>query len=230
MAVTGAEFLARRYFIFLSPPLGVYRNNDLIALALVYLLVVVIMINTRGGSLGRLTIGDFKAFFGRLSSDKKYASTFTILFVGFSLSTVVGAALGSLIFKKLAPLAFNPMPIGVRAENPTSTALVAVAVLAIIVNGFWVPMAEEMVWRGAVYGNLRPMLGVWLSVIVTALFFSLKHVAVDLSLSRALMVLLFGFWLAVIREHTGLAGAALAHITANTTATALALVLGRLPG
>ncbi len=229
MAVTGAEFLARRYLLFFSPPLGVYRNNDLIALALVYFLIVIIMINTRGGKLGRLTVGDFKAFLARLSSDKKYASIFTILFVGFSLSIVAGTALDSLIFKKLTPLAFNPMPIGIRAENPTSIAMVAMAVLAIVINGFWVPLAEEMVWRGAIYGNLKPFLGVWLSVIVTALFFSLKHVAVDLSLSRVLMVFLFGFWLALIREYAGLAGAALAHITANTTATALALILGKFP-
>ena len=229
VAVTGAEFLTRRYLIFLSPPLGVYRNNDLIALALVYSLIVIIVINTRGGRLGRLTIGDFKAFLARLSSDRKYASMFTVLLVGFSLSIVVGTALDSLIFGKLTPVAFNPIPMHIRAENPTSIAIVAMAALAIVINGFWVPLAEEMVWRGAIYGNLRPALGIWLSVIVTAVFFSLKHVAVDLSLSRVLMVLLFGSWLAVIREYAGLAGAALAHITANTTATALALILGRLP-
>jgi len=229
MAVTGAEFLTRRYLIFLSPPLGVYRNNDLIALALIYFLIVLVMINTRGGKLGALTISDFRVFLARLSSDKKFSSIFTILFVGLSLSIVVGTALDHLFFKKLTPLAFNPMPIGIRAENPTSIAIVAMAILAIVINGFWVPLAEEMVWRGAIYGNLRPFLGIWLSVIVTALFFSLKHVAVDLSLSRVLMVFLFGFWLALIREHAGLAGAALAHITANTTATAFALILGRFP-
>jgi membrane protease YdiL (CAAX protease family) len=229
VAVTGAEFLARRYLIFLSPPLGIYRNNDLIALALVYLVIVPVMISTRGGKLGRLTIGDFKTFLARLSSDKKYASMFTILFVGFCLSIAVGTALDSLIFGKLTPVAFNPIPMHARAENPTSVAIVAMAVLAIVMNGLWVPLAEEMVWRGAIYGNLKPSLGIWLSVIVTALLFSLKHVAVDLSLSRVLMVFLFGFWLALIREYTGLAGAALAHVAANTTATALALVLGRLP-
>jgi membrane protease YdiL (CAAX protease family) len=155
---------------------------------------------------------------------------FTILFVGFSLSIVVATALDSLVFGKLTPFAFNPIPMHVRAENPTSIAIVAMAVLAIAINGFWVPLAEEMVWRGAIYRNLKPLFGIWPSVIGTAVFFSLKHVAVDLSLSRVLMVLLFGFWLAVIREYAGLAGAALAHITANTTATALALILGRLPG
>ena len=230
VVVTGAEFLARRYLIFLSPPLGIYRNNDFIALALVYFLIVIIMINTRGGRLGRLTIGDFKDFLARLSLDKKYCSIFTILFVGFSLSIVVGTALDSLIFGKLTPVAFNPIPMHIRAENPTSIAFVAMTVLAIVVNGFWVPLAEEMVWRGAIYGNLRPLLGIWPSVIGTAVFFSLKHVAVDLSLSRVLMILLFGFWLAVIREYAGLAGAALAHITANTAATALALIIGKLPG
>jgi membrane protease YdiL (CAAX protease family) len=229
VVVTGAEFLTRRYLIFLLPPLGIYRNNDFIALALIYLLIVIIMTNTRGGRLGRLTIGDFKAFLARLFSDKKFASMFTILFVGFSLSIAVGTALDSLIFGKLTPVAFNPIPVHVRAENPTSIAIVAMAVLAIVVNGFWVPLAEEMVWRGAIYGNLKPSLGIWLSVIVAAVFFSLKHAAVDLSLARVLMVLLFGFWLAAIREYAGLAGAALAHITANTTATALALILGRLP-
>lgn len=229
MVVTGAEFLARRYLIFLSPPLGVYRNNDFLALALVYFLVVFVMLNTPGGKLGVLTVGDFKAFFARLSSDRKYSFIFTILIVGFSLSVVIGTALDHLFFKNLTLFAFNPMPVYIKAENPTSIAIVAMALLAIVVNGFWVPLAEEMIWRGAIYGNLKPSLGIWLSVIVTALFFSLKHVAVDLSLSRVLMVFLFGFWLALIREHAGLAGAALAHITANTTATALALILGRLP-
>jgi membrane protease YdiL (CAAX protease family) len=230
VAVTGAEFLARRYLIFLSPPLGIYRNNDFIALALIYFLIVLIVTNTPRGRLGVLTISDFKGFLARLSSDKKYCSVFTILFVGFSLSIVVGTALDSLIFRKLTPVALNPIPMHIRAENPTPIAVVAMAVLAIVVNGFWVPLAEEMVWRGAVYGNLKPLLGIWPSVIGTAVLFSLKHVAVDLSLARVLMVLLFGFWLAVIREYAGLAGAALAHITANTTATALVLILGKLPG
>jgi membrane protease YdiL (CAAX protease family) len=230
VVVTGAEFLTRRYLIFLSPPLGIYRNNDLIALALVYFLIVIMMIHTPGGKLARLTISDFRAFLARLSSDKKFSSIFTILFAGLSLSVVIGTALDLLLFKKLTPFAFNPTLLSIKAENPTSIAIVVMAVLAIVVNGFWVPLAEEMVWRGAIYGNLRPLLGVWFSVIGTAFLFSLKHVAVDLSLSRVLMVLLLGFWLAVIREYAGLAGAALAHITVNTTATALVLILGKFPG
>jgi len=229
LVVTGAEFLTRRYLVFLSPPLGVYRNNDLLALALVYALIIFAMLRTSRGKLGVLGFSDFKEFLLRLSSDRKFSATFTLLFAGFAVSIAVGTALDSLLGMKLSLPAFGPAPHAVRPENPTSFALFAMAALAVAVNGLWVPVAEEMVWRGAVYGNLRTHLGIWPSVIVTALFFSLKHVTVDLSLSRILMVLLFGFWLALIRERTSLAGAALAHVAANTTATTLALILGRFP-
>lgn len=86
-------------------------------------------------------------------------------------------------------------------------------ILLILIVGGLVPFAEELLFRGVIYGWLRQRRGVVFSVVVSALLFALAHTNVHM----ALQIFVTGIVLAVLYERSrSVLVSTLAHMTVNT--------------
>ncbi len=72
-------------------------------------------------------------------------------------------------------------------------------VLALLVVGVIVPIAEEIFFRGFLYGGLRKRAGVVGAMIVSTLFFTALHLSVGLFIP----IFVLGLFLAYLYEYTG---------------------------
>ncbi|MDF9746884.1 CPBP family intramembrane glutamic endopeptidase [Natrinema salsiterrestre] len=114
-----------------------------------------------------------------------------------------------------------------RAGGETLTAAFearpALAILFLVGNGFVVPVAEEQVWRGIVQTDLVDGFGVVVGIGIASVAFALKHVIVDLSVSRLTMLLTLGLLLGVVRHRWGTASSTVTHALINTVYSASAV-------
>lgn len=77
-----------------------------------------------------------------------------------------------------------------------------------------IPLVEEILYRGIVYGRLRDFIGIRPAILISALIFGIIHV----NLVQFIYASIFGLLLAYLVEYTGFVyGAALAHMAANLT-------------
>ena len=100
------------------------------------------------------------------------------------------------------------------------------ALLALVaVNGFLTPIAEEVAWRGVVQTALTDAFGALAAIALTAVVFAAKHVIVDLGAPpmRLATLLFLAVAFGVLRHRYGTGSAMVAHVLANTTATAALL-------
>lgn len=101
--------------------------------------------------------------------------------------------------------------------------------LAVISIALVAPLVEEVVFRGFIYGGLRSKLGVTLSVIVSALVFSLAH---SFSVGGSILLLapslfLAGVALALVYERTrSLVPGMVLHASFNLIAVAAIFLIG----
>lgn len=96
--------------------------------------------------------------------------------------------------------------------------------LLIGVNGVVVPVAEEFAWRGVIQTALVERFDPPLGIGVTSVAFAAKHVVVDRSLGRFTTLLTIGTVFGVVRHRLGIGASTTTHLTANLTASALAVV------
>lgn len=89
------------------------------------------------------------------------------------------------------------------------------------VNGMVVPVLEEWVWRGVVQTSLVRVWGLAVGATVTAVAFALKHVVIDASVARLTTLLMFAAVVGLVRTRWGTGASTVAHVVANTTATAM---------
>lgn len=88
---------------------------------------------------------------------------------------------------------------------------IALEILALCIV---IPIAEELLYRGIVYGRLKDWLGIRTAVVVSALIFGLIH----MNLVQFVYASVFGLLLAWFTEVTGdISGAVAAHMAANLT-------------
>ena len=97
----------------------------------------------------------------------------------------------------------------------------------ILVNGLFVPIAEEYLWRGLIQVHLIRILPIPLSIGLTAVLFSLKHVLVHASLGRFLALIAFGVICGVVAQRNSWRRSAALHMVVNTIATVLGLILSQ---
>jgi membrane protease YdiL (CAAX protease family) len=95
-----------------------------------------------------------------------------------------------------------------------------------LVNGLFVPIAEEYLWRGLVQARMIGILSMPFAIGLTAVLFSLKHAVVDASLGRFLTLVAFGVICGVVAQRNSWRGSAALHIVANTVVTIMGLILG----
>ncbi|HEY1693899.1 MAG TPA: CPBP family intramembrane glutamic endopeptidase [Polyangiaceae bacterium] len=121
----------------------------------------------------------------------------------------------------------GPQPFGeVGPEVRVPWWLLASAIL--VVNGLVVPVSEELVWRGLVQRRLAASNGAFYGVLGTSVMFTLKHVVVDWSWSRALTIVAIGLVLSVTAQASGWSVSTVAHAQMNVVATLLGLAASRM--
>jgi membrane protease YdiL (CAAX protease family) len=96
----------------------------------------------------------------------------------------------------------------------------------ILVNGLFVPIAEEYLWRGVVQARLIGILPAPFAIGLTAILFSLKHALVDASLGRLLALIAFGAICGVVAQRSSWRRSAALHMVVNTIATIMGLIFG----
>jgi membrane protease YdiL (CAAX protease family) len=96
----------------------------------------------------------------------------------------------------------------------------------IFVNGLFVPVGEEFLWRGFVQPRLARAMSVPLAIGITALCFSLKHVLVDASFGRFLTITALGVIFGIVAQRKSWKASAALHIVINMLSSIAALVLG----
>ena len=100
------------------------------------------------------------------------------------------------------------------------------AISLIFVNGVFVPIAEEYLWRGIIQVRFLRILSSPLAIGITSVLFSFKHVLVDASWGRFLTLSAFGIICGVVARQKGWRSSAALHIFINTIATVMGLVVG----
>ncbi len=128
---------------------------------------------------------------------------------------VLGTTVLSFVVSQL-----GPQPEGVREVTQGLQGVQALQTLAVL--GLLAPIAEELVFRGLLYGWLA---GRW-SNLVAFILSSLAFAAAHTEPLHILMVLPLGFWFGWLRWRTGsLVPTIVAHIINNTIAVSAAVFL-----
>ena len=218
--VIGGEYFFRHYVLFWLPTLGTLLVNDMLSLFLVYLLLTVGLSLSMHSSWRQEAAGVGQALREGLT---RWDFTFWVLALAFSVWAL------SRLDQFLWGAVKLPMLVS-SYRNPTiwlaRFAPLLKVVSLLFVNGLFVPIAEEYLWRGLVQVRLVRILPAPLAVGLTALLFSLKHVLVDASLGRFLSLLDFGVICGTVAQrHTWKRSAAL-HMIINTAATLTGLLFG----
>lgn len=219
--VFASEYVFRHYVLFWMPTVGSLRVNDMLALAMAYSLLTI--------TFGSLTHANWRQELrdlGQALRDFMTRWTYTPWLLALMLSLVVLSPVDRWLW---AGLRFPMWVSGFRNTviwfPQAASALEALALIA--VNGILVPIAEEYLWRGLIQARLLRVLPGAVAIGLTAILFSLKHVAVDASWGRFLTLVAFGSICGIVaRRHTWRSSAAL-HLVVNTATTAVALALGQ---
>jgi len=129
---------------------------------------------------------------------------------------VLGTTVLSFVVSQL-----GPQPEGVKQVTEGIQGVKALQTLAVL--GLLAPLAEELVFRGLLYGWLA---GRW-SNLVAFILSSLAFAAAHTEPLHILLVLPLGFWFGWLRWRTGsLVPTIVAHIINNTIAVSAATFLG----
>jgi membrane protease YdiL (CAAX protease family) len=217
--VISGEYFFRHYVLFWLPSIGTLSVNDMLSLFLVYMLLTV--------SLGALMQANWRQELAGVAQSLREGLTswnFTSWVVALALCIWVLSVLDRLLWGSIQ----LPMLVSTY-RNPTvwlaSLAPVLQVVSLILVNGLFVPVAEEYLWRGIVQVSLLRILPVPLAIGLTAILFSLKHVLVDASLGRFLTLTAFGVICGVVAYRSSWKRSAALHVVINTVATVIVLIM-----
>ena len=218
--VIGVEYFFRHYVLFWMPIFGTLLVNDMVSLFLGYLLLSV--------SVGLFMHVDWKKELTGIGQALREGLTgwnFTFWVLGLVLS--VWAL--SMVDRQLWGNIKLPMIVS-SYRNPTvwlaNFAPILKVVSLIVVNGLFVPIAEEYLWRGVVQVYLIRVLPMSIAIGMTAVLFSLKHVLVDASLGRFLALIAFGAICGIVAQRHSWRRSAALHMAVNTILTVMGLILG----
>jgi len=219
LVITG-EYFFRHYGLFWLPIFGTLLVNDMLALFLVYSVLTVGL-----GVLLRVNWSQELAGVGQALRVGLTSWNFTIWLLTLVLSVVALPVADRLLWGKVA----LPMFLSSH-QNPavwwTSLASPLKAVSLIFVNGFFVPIAEEYLWRGLVQARLMDVFSTPFAVGLTAILFSFKHALVDASMGRFLTLIAFGVICGIVAHRKDWWRSAALHIFVNTAFTVMGLILG----
>ena len=218
--VIGGEYFFRHYVLFWFPTFGTLLVNDMLSLFLVYLLLTIGLGAFMHVNWRRELAGIGQALREGLTS---WNFTFWVLALVLSvwaLSIVDGLLWGNI---KLPMILSSYRNSTVWLAN---LAPILKVVSLILVNGLFVPVSEEYLWRGLVQVRLIRILSTPFAIGLTAVLFSLKHALVDASLGRFLTLVAFGVICGVVAQRHSWRRSAALHMVANTVLTVMSLILG----
>ncbi len=220
IVTTATEFLFRRFVMFWLPTIGNLRANDLIALLAAYSLLLFLFglatqtvwkeqLKEVGNSLRDLVkTWDYVPWLLLLAASSILLSVDHLLWGGAKLMPWFASEF------------HNPLRLFVKE------AAVIKVTLLISVNGVFVPVAEEFLWRGIVQVHLLRLMSPSWAIGVTAVLFSFKHVVVDDSFGRLLFISAFGIICGIVAYRKSWRASAAVHIFANTVGTIVSLIGG----
>ena len=216
--VIGGEYFFRHYVLFWLPIFGTLLVNDMLSLFLGYLLLSV--------SLGLFMHVNWQQELADIvQSLREGLTSWNFTFCVLSLVLSVWAL--SMVDRLLWGNVQLPMIVSSYRNSTvwlTNLAPILKAVSLILVNGLFVPVAEEYLWRGVVQARLSRILPIPFAIGVTAVLFSLKHVLVDASLGRFLALIAFGVICGVVAQRNSWRRSAALHMVANTVVTVIGLI------
>jgi membrane protease YdiL (CAAX protease family) len=218
--VIGGEYFFRHYALFWLPTIGTLLVNDMLSLFLVYLLLTV--------GLGSFMHVNWRQELAGITQSLREGLTswdFTFWVLALVLSVWALSMVDRLLWENIK------LPMIVSSyRNPTvwlaNLAPILKAVSLILVNGLFVPVAEEYLWRGLVQARLMHILPVPFAIGLTAVLFSLKHALVDASLGRFLTLIAFGIICGVVAQRNSWRRSAALHMVTNTILTVIGLIFG----
>lgn len=143
----------------------------------------------------------------------------------------VGAGLGGIAGYFVVYLAVVVL-VTLLSGIPSSSANIATGVAEeplwalgalVLVNGIFVPIIEELAWRGVIQTALIASYGTIVGSVLTAAAFVLKHVIVDAGapLLRVVSLIVLALLLCGLRARFGTVSSTVTHIGVNSIATAL---------
>ncbi len=220
--IVATEYVCRHYLMYWLPTIGTLRVNDMLSLVCAYSVLV--------GGLGFLVGVDWieeLAGVGQALRDCVTSSRYT--------GWIVATALSFGLFPILDRLVWGRMHLPMLTSSVRNSTVwlssfgpVLKATSVIFVNGLYVPLGEEFLWRGFVQSRLARATSLPLAVGITAVCFSLKHVLVDASFGRALTITALGIIFGIVAYRESWRASAALHILINTLSSITALLLGRI--
>jgi membrane protease YdiL (CAAX protease family) len=218
--VVGGEYFFRHYVLFWLPIFGALLVNDMLSLFLVYLILTV--------GLGLFMHSNWRQELAGVGHSLREGLT-SWNFTFWVLALALGVWALSIVDHLLWGSIKVPMIVSFYRNSTVwlpNLAPILKVVSLILVNGFFVPIAEEYLWRGLVQVRLIRILPTPFAIGLTAILFSLKHVLVDASLGRFLALIAFGVICGVVAERNTWKRSAALHIVINTIATVIGLIFG----
>jgi membrane protease YdiL (CAAX protease family) len=214
------EYIFRHYVLFWMPTIGTLHVNDMISLFLAYFLLLVGIGKVMKTNWQQELAGIWQAV---QESARSWNSTFWLILL--LLSIVILPFFDKLFWGKLTlPMLVSSYRNSIVWLSDLSPIMKALSL--IFVNGVFVPIAEEYLWRGIAQARFLRILPSPLAIGITSVLFSFKHVLVDASWGRFLTLAAFGIICGVIAKQKGWRSSAALHIFINTIATVMGLVMG----
>lgn len=218
--IAGTEYACRHYLMFSLPTIGTLRVNDMLSLLFAY--------SALAGGLGlllRINWVQELAGVGQALRDCVTSSRYTRWILATALSLGLLSILDRLLWGQVRlPMWTSPAPSSMVWLSAFAPVLKATSV--IFVNGWFVPVSEEFLWRGVVQSRLTRATSPPLAIGITAVCFSLKHVLVDASFGRALTIAALGIIFGIVAHRENWRASAALHLFINTLSSITALALG----
>jgi membrane protease YdiL (CAAX protease family) len=220
LLVIVGEYFSRHYVLFWMPIISTLVVNDMISLFLVYLLLLVVIGRIMKTNWLKELAGIWQAI---QQSARSWNSTFW--FILLVLSIVILPSIDKILWGNYS------LPMLINTYQNTTVWLVSLTPITkafslVFVNGIFVPIAEEYLWRGIVQAYLVRFLPSSFAIAITAILFSFKHVLVDASWGRFLTLISFGIICGIVAKQDNWKRSASLHIFINTMATVMGLIMG----
>lgn len=218
--VIAGEYFFRHYVLFWMPTIGTLQINDMISLFMVYFLFLARIGKVMKADWPRELAGIWHAI---QEGARSWNSTFW--FILLVLSIVILPFLDKLFWGRFTlPMLVNPNQNSIIWLSDIAPIMATVSL--IFVNGVFVPIAEEYLWRGIAQARFLRIFPSSLAIGLTSVLFSFKHVLVDVSWGRFLTLTAFGIICGIVAKQKGWQSSAALHIFINTISTVMGLVMG----
>ena len=215
------EYIFRHFVMFWFPTIGSLAVNDMISLFFAYILIA--------GGIGTAIRIDWRHELAEIRQGLRYLVT---TWTGTAWILVMVLAFEGLgVVDKIFTAKYT-LPMYLSPFQNSTVWLAGLApflkvISLVIVNGIFIPVAEEFLWRGLVQVYLARLLNPILSIGIVAILFSFKHVLVDASFGRFFAIIAFGAVCGILAYRKSWQTSAALHMTINMFFTIAGLIIAK---